>query len=46
MLAVIVPALALALTEIARQGIVKAPATAAEPEVNPGATNQLADAAE
>jgi hypothetical protein len=46
MLAVIVPALADALIEMARQGIVMAPATAADPDVKPGATNQAAEAAE
>lgn len=46
MVAVIVPALAEAFTEMARQGMINAPATAAEPEVKLGATNQLAEAAE
>jgi hypothetical protein len=46
MLAVTVPALAETLSEIARQGIVMAPATAADPDVKLGATNHAAEAAE
>ena len=42
MFAVTVPVLADTLMQIARQGIVKAPAIAADPDVKLGATYQLA----